>query len=131
MLLEPGWREDDFRRVKDDAINDIKVGLRGNNDEELGKEVLYETIYRGTPYGHYNGGTVSSLEKITLDDVKAFYKGQYTQAHLDLGIAGGYPPAFLDRMKTDFKAVLPSNGGLKFRMTQSGRARAHARGHRR
>ena len=78
MLLTPGWREDDFRRVKDDAINAIKVGLRGNNDEELGKEVLYETLYQGTPYGHLNTGTISSLEKITLDDVKAFYKSQYT-----------------------------------------------------
>ena len=58
MLLDPGWREDDFRRVKDDAINAIKVGLRGNNDEELGKEVLYEDIYQGTPYAHYTGGTV-------------------------------------------------------------------------
>ena len=39
-LLDPGWREDDFARIKDDAINAIKVGLR-NNDEELAKEVLY------------------------------------------------------------------------------------------
>ena len=45
-LLEPGWREDDFARVKDDAINAIKVGLR-NNDEELAKEVLYADIYAG------------------------------------------------------------------------------------
>jgi predicted Zn-dependent peptidase len=28
MLLDPGWREEDFRRVKDDAINALKVGLR-------------------------------------------------------------------------------------------------------
>ena len=35
MLLDPGWREDDFTRVKQDAINNLKVGLRGNNDEEL------------------------------------------------------------------------------------------------
>ena len=118
MLLEPGWREDDFRRVKDAAINAIKVGLRGNNDEELGKEVLYETIYHDTPYGHYNGGTVSGLEKITLDDVKAFYKSQYTQTRCDLGIAGGYPPQFLDRIKADFKAALPLNGGFQWRMTQ-------------
>src|SRR5262249_24461579 len=74
MLLEPGWREEDFRRVKDAAINSIRVTLRGNNDEELGKEVLYETIYKGTPYGHFNGGAVSSLEKITLEDIKSFYK---------------------------------------------------------
>jgi zinc protease len=115
LLLDPGWREEDFRRVKDDAINAIKVGLRGNNDEELAKEVLYEHIYDGMPYGHYNGGTVSSLEKITLDDMKAFYRTQYTQNHLILGIAGGYSPAFLDAMKRDFRA-LPAASGLVPRM---------------
>ena len=118
MLLEPGWREDDFRRVKDASINAIKVGLRGNNDEELGKEVLYQTIYQDTPYGHYNGGSVGGLEKITLDDVKAFYQAQYTQTRCVLGIAGGYPPQFLDRMKSDFKAALPLNGGFQWRMSQ-------------
>jgi zinc protease len=111
LLLTPGWREDDFRRVKDGAINALKVGLRGNNDEELGKEVLYETLYQGTPYGHYNGGTVSSLEKITLDDVKAFYKSQYSQSQLILGIAGGYSPEFLASMKKDFEALPAAAGG--------------------
>ncbi len=74
MLLEPGWREDDFKRVKDDCISAIKSGLR-NNDEELAKEVLYGDIYQGMSYGHYNGGTVTSLEAITLEDVKRFYEG--------------------------------------------------------
>jgi zinc protease len=115
MLLTPGWREDDFRRVKDNAINAIKVALRGNNDEELGKEVLYEVLYRTTPYGHFNGGTVSSLEKITLADVKAFNKSQYTQSQLILGIAGGYTPEFLAAMTRDFGA-LPATAGLKPRI---------------
>jgi len=116
MLLTPGWREDDFRRVKDAAINAIKVQLRGNNDEELGKEVLYETLYQGTPYGHLNGGTVSSLERITLDDVKAFYKSQYSQSQLILGIAGGYPAEFLAAMKKDFQ-VLPAAAGPQPRIS--------------
>jgi zinc protease len=116
MLLTPGWREDDFKRVKDDAINALKVGLRGNNDEELAKEVLYHNIYEGTPYGHYSGGTVSSLEKISLDDVKEFYRSQYTQSHLILGIAGGYSLAFLDNMKKDFRS-LPENAGFHPRMS--------------
>ena len=63
MLLDPGWREDDFKRLKDSAINSLRVGLRGNNDEELGKEVLLSELYRGTPYGHYSVGTVSALQK--------------------------------------------------------------------
>jgi len=116
MLLTPGWREDDFKRVKDDAINALKVGLRGNNDEELAKEVLYQNIYQGTPYAHYSGGTVSSLEKITLDDLKEFYRSQYTQSQLILGIAGGYSSAFLDNMKKDFRG-LPENAAFHPRMT--------------
>jgi len=105
MLLEPGWREDDFQRVKDDAINELRVGLRGNNDEELGKEMLYATLYRGTPYGHYSVGTVSALQKLTLDDLKSFYKTHYAQSNLIIGLAGGYPPDFLERVKKDFGAL--------------------------
>jgi len=107
MLLEPGWRDDDFKRIKDDTINSLRVGLRGNNDEELGKEVLYQTLYRGTAYGHYSSGTISALQKMTLDDVRQFYRQHYTQSNLILGLAGAYPADFLEQMKKDF-ATLPA-----------------------
>ncbi len=94
MLLDPGWRAEDFQRVKDDQLNALKTDLRGNNDEELAKEELYNLIYAGQPYGHENLGTVSALEKMTLDDVKQFYRTHYTQANLIIGMAGGYPPRF-------------------------------------
>jgi zinc protease len=112
MLLDPGWREDDFHRVKEDAINAIRVGLRGNNDEELAKEVLLQNIFQGTPYGHYPGGSVSSLEKITLDDVKRFYHAQYSQSNLILGVAGGYPETFPESLKRDFRK-LPEGAGFR------------------
>ena len=105
MLLEPGWREDDFKRLKDESINALRVGLRGNNDEELGKEALYSALYRGTPYGHYSTGAVSAIEKMTLDDLKQFYKQHYTQSNLIVGLAGGYPPEFLERIKKDSGAL--------------------------
>jgi len=105
MLLEPGWREEDFKRLKDEAINALRVGLRGNNDEELGKEALYAALYRGTPYGHYSTGAVSAIEKMTLDDLKQFYKQHYTQSNLIVGLAGGYSPEFLERIKRDFGAL--------------------------
>jgi zinc protease len=110
MLLEPGWREDDFKRVKDDAINYLKVSLRGNNDEELGKEVLYGEIYAGNPYAHENTGTISAIEKITLGDLKDFYRTHYTQANLIIGIAGGYPVDFLKAMQADFRSHLSQKG---------------------
>ena len=108
MLLDPGWRTDDFTRVKSNAINFLRVALRGNNDEELGKEVLYQTIYAGTPYGHYAAGTVPAIEKMTLDDLKSFYRTHYAQSNLIIGTAGGYPAEFPAAMKKDFAALPPS-----------------------
>jgi zinc protease len=105
MLLDPGWRQDDFNRLRDDAVNYLRVSLRGNNDEELGKEVLYNQIYAGHPYGHENIGAISALEKMTLADLQAFYRAQFTQANLIIGLAGGYPEAFLNQVKKDFSTL--------------------------
>lgn len=112
MLLEPGFRAEDFTRLKTDAINYLKVSLREANDEELGKEQLYNTIYAGHPYGHHNVGTLSALERLTLDDVRAFYRQHYTRANLVLGMAGGYQPAFVKRVQTDF-GKLPAGSAAK------------------
>jgi len=108
MLLEPGFREDDFQRLKEEAINYLRNSLRGGNDEELGKEVLYTMIYPSThSYGHQNSGAVSALEKLTLKDVRDFYQTNYTRMNLVIGLAGGYPTDFAKRVDTDF-AKLPT-----------------------
>jgi zinc protease len=110
MLLDPGFREDDFSRIREDAINYLKTSLRGGNDEELGKEVLYTMIYPSEhPYGHQNRGAVSALEKLTLKDVHDFYVANYTRANLVIGLAGGYPEAFPKQIDADF-AKLPTGG---------------------
>jgi zinc protease len=118
MLLNPGWREDDFNRLREDAINFLKVNLRGNNDEELGKEALYNFIYEGHPYGHHNVGTVESLQKLTLDDVKNFYRENYTQANFVVGLAGGYPKGFDGKVETEFAAKLAAGKPGKLTLPQ-------------
>ena len=113
MILNPGWREDDFKRLKENAINFLKVGLRSNNDEELGKEALYNWIYKGHPYGHHNAGAIESLQKLTIEDLKIFYKENYTQANLVFGLAGGYPADFAAMVESDFAAKLPVGEATK------------------
>ncbi len=105
MLLTPGFREDDFTRLKEDALNYLKVSLREGNDEELGKEQLYNIIYTNHPYGHHDVGSIRALEKLTVADVKQFYQSNYTRANLVVGLAGGYPPSFLDQVRHDFMAL--------------------------
>jgi zinc protease len=116
-ILNPGWREEDFTRVRDDQLNALRVSLRGNNDEELGKEALYNTVYSGLPYGHENLGTASALQKMTVADLRGFYRQHYTRANLMIGLAGGYPPGFAARVKKDF-AALPEGTADHFDLPQ-------------
>ncbi|MEZ5463685.1 MAG: insulinase family protein [Lysobacteraceae bacterium] len=107
QLLTPGFREDDFERIKQQQLNAIRVSLRGNNDEEFGKEALYEQVYGAEhPYGTLNMGAAGDLEKLTLDDVKAFYAANFSAKRLLVGLAGNYPDGFRDRLLSDL-ANLP------------------------
>jgi zinc protease len=118
MLLDPGFRADDFTRLRTDAINFLKESLRGNNDEELGKEAMYVSIYSGHPYGHQNVGTVESLEKLTIEDVKKFYRENYTRANFLLGMAGGFPKNFEEKVEADVAAKLAAGTPSKLALNQ-------------
>ena len=113
ILLEPGFREDDFTRVKQNAINFLKVSLREGNDEELGKERLYNIIYKGTAYENHSIGRVSSLEKLTLQDVKDFYAANYSQGNAVVGLSGGFDSKFSNQLLADFQKL--PKGGRKMR----------------
>ncbi|MBK9372669.1 MAG: insulinase family protein [Holophagales bacterium] len=105
QLLAPGFREEDFRRLKDAQKNALAQDLIANNEEELGKERLQAVVFAGTPYAHPSLGTLAGIEAITLDDVKSFWKAAYTRAALTVGLAGDVP--------ADLKARLLSRlGGL-------------------
>ena len=111
MLLEPGLREEDFKRLKDAQSNALKEDLRSNNEEELGKERLQANIFAGTPYGHPVLGTIAGIEAITQDDVKGFLASAYTRATLTVGVAGDAPEEMIAALKKQI-AKLPAGPGL-------------------
>lgn len=76
----------------------------------LGLEALQVELFEGHPYGHSPAGTVQGLDRITLDDVKKFYRQHFTQNRLMLGIAGGYPEGFEARVAEIF-GKLPAGEG--------------------
>lgn len=106
-ILAPAFKQEDLDRIKSEALNYLENTLRYANDEELGKAVLYNEIFAGTPYGHITTGTMEGLKSITLDDVKAFYKKYYTRDNVVIGLGGGYDNALLEMLKKDI-AWLPA-----------------------
>jgi zinc protease len=111
MLTDPGFRQEDFSRLRDAQLNALKNDLRSDNEEELGKERLQQNVFAGTPYGHPVVGTVAGLEAVTLDDVKAFVRSAYTRGGLTVGLAGDVPDELVARLKTDL-ARLPAGPAL-------------------
>ncbi len=99
QLTDPGWRDDDFKRVLEELKNDLTIDLRQNNDEELGKERLQADVFAGTGYGHPPHGTVAGLDSITLADAKAFATRYFTSGNLTIGLSGDLPAGFVDRLK--------------------------------
>ena len=106
MLLNPGFREEDFIRLKTNQLNFLERTLVNNWDEQFGKEILNLMMYGEHPYGHNEAGTVDGIKGLTLDDVKSFYRDHFIQGNITIGLVGGYPPDFPGRVKEDF-SVLP------------------------
>lgn len=101
VLLEPRLGQADFDRLRRRAQNRLELELRGSNDEQLGKEVLQAMIYEGHPFGHPGAGTVSALEALTLDDVVAHRRRAFCASRATVGVMGGYPEGFAERVRAD------------------------------
>lgn len=120
LLNDPGFREEDFRRLKDAQRNALVLDLKDNNEEEFGKERLQANVFAGTGYGHPVLGTVAGIDAITLDDVKAFYAKAYTRGAVRVGISGDVSDAMIASLKAQL-ARLPQGAGLPATSVPQGR----------
>ena len=104
-ILKPAFKQEDFDRLKSQMLNYLENDLRYSSDEELGKAAVNNFIFEGTPYGHIPAGTVSGLKSITLDDVKTFYKKNYTKDNFGIGLGGNYPDELVATIEKDLSAL--------------------------
>ncbi len=104
-ILSPAFKQEDLDRIKSQVLNYLENQLRYASDEELGKAILYNNVFAGTPYGHIGAGLIESVKNITLDDVKNFYKSHYTRDNVAIGLGGGYDGALVDQIKKDLQKL--------------------------
>ena len=107
-ILNPAFKQEDFKRIKSNVLNDLEKTLRYSNDEAFGKEALYQMIFEGTPYGHPDVGLIESVRSITLDHVKTFYNTFFTRDNVVIGIGGGFKKQTVDLLKERLESLPPS-----------------------
>ena len=87
-IAHPRFDPRELERLRGDALDDVQVRLRHNDDEALGKAALQALLYDGHPFGFPTEGTVGGLKAITLEDVKAQWKALFTRDRLIIGLIG-------------------------------------------
>ncbi len=87
MLLEPRWDEAEFDRIKKNQLNSIKQ--RSANANIIASQITNKLMYGDDHIlSKAISGTLESVEKITIDDLKSFYDKNYSPNLTAFHIAG-------------------------------------------
>ena len=85
-LFEPRFDAEDFKRIKNQVIENLKTQKR--NPSIMARKAWGSIMFEGTILENYYYGDYKSLSKIGLDDVKSFYSKFYSPNVSTLVISG-------------------------------------------
>ena len=86
VLTQPDFPEDAFQR----ELNRMRVSVKAQQQSPsaIAGEAFNKAVFGEHPYATPVGGTMSSLEKITLSNVHAFYEKYYVASNATVAIVG-------------------------------------------
>lgn len=86
VLTQPDFPEDAFQR----ELNRMKVSVKAQQQSPsaIASEAFNKAVFGEHPYATPVDGTMSSLEKITLSNVHAFYDKYYVASNATVAIVG-------------------------------------------
>lgn len=102
ILFEPRWDEKEFERVKNEIIENI-------NRNKTSAATTASNVFQKLVYGENNilsndlMGTVESVNSITLNDIKNYYKNNFAPQITNIVIAGNITK---DKAVDEFKSLL-------------------------
>ncbi len=87
ILLQPRWDEEEFARIKTKTINEIE---RSDANPNAVANRVYNKILYGKDhiFSYPISGTVTSVEAITIDDLKAYYANNFSPSISKFQIVG-------------------------------------------
>lgn len=86
VLLKPKFSEEDFARVKNQMLEGVIY--QHQQPSWMASQATRQIIFGTTIFGRSNDGTKASLQALTLDDVKRFYKQNYTPEGAKVVVVG-------------------------------------------
>ncbi|MFQ5355889.1 MAG: M16 family metallopeptidase, partial [Mariprofundaceae bacterium] len=85
-VLHPGWNKKRFNILKEDAVSAAQKARE--NPGHIASETTIQLLFGAHPYGHLSQGSVQSLSKVKLANLKALYKEQVRPQEAVLAVSG-------------------------------------------
>ena len=86
-VTEPRFAESDFTRIRNNQIASFENSM--SNASGVANRVFVNAVYdANTPYSRLAGGTRTSLETLTLDDVVNWHRTMYSPANTTVMLVG-------------------------------------------
>ncbi len=86
VLMRPKFSEEDFKRVKKQLLETIKN--QRTSIDIMASKAFTNLMYGNTVLGRYYTGTYQTMDKVKLEDVKAFYEKSFSPNLANVVIVG-------------------------------------------
>ncbi len=104
-LTKPRFDDEPVERMRNSNISRIKSSL--SNPRWIAARLQNDRLFEGHPYAMNSGGTISSLNNITIDDLRSFHK-TLGKSQLVIGVAGDITADELKAILSDVFGSLPT-----------------------
>ncbi len=86
VIEKPEFPEADFLRLKKQAL----IGLQAEkqNPGSIANKTFYKNLYPNHPYGQPQNGNEDSIDALSVDDLKAFYKQYFVNKNGQIALVG-------------------------------------------
>lgn len=118
----PRFDEEPLARMK--QANIARIQSSKGNPDWIRARLVNDIIYKGHPYALNSGGTISTLNAITADDLRAYHKAHLTRNKLIITIVGNINAEMAAKKVDEIFGTLPEGTKSKiksdFKLQSSG-----------
>ena len=110
-ITKPRFDKEPVARMIDSNL--VRIRSNMSDPDWMNARLTNDVLYRGHPYASNIGGTLSSLPKITPNDLRSKYSSQFALDNLVVAVAGNISAEELGKILDQLFGQLPETSKLR------------------
>lgn len=111
VLSSPSFPENQFKRIKKQTLSQITQSEQSPG--LVASKLFYKTLYDGQPYARPSIGTMKTVNDMTVQDLKHFYRRYYVSKNALIVIVGDLDIQHAQQMANQIVEKLPMGSSPK------------------